>query len=173
MGNRVSRNGWQSVMLAASVLCNIALAGKLCSGGFRLPAAGDTTRVTVVDTVRCRQTVPVDSAVVRYVAVRLPAAKAVSDTAVAGGGAPAADSVAAVLPVTQTEYRDSSYRAWVSGYGARLDSIQVYARRETVTVTRTEASGRWHLGVTAGCGATAKGLQPFVGIGITYSIISF
>lgn len=40
------------------------------------------------------------------------------------------------LPVTQRTYGDSTYRAWVSGIDPTLDSIRVYPRVVTRTVTR-------------------------------------
>ena len=55
----------------------------------------------------------------------------------------------------------------------RLDSIRVFARTTTVTHRVWEPPKRWHIGVTAGYGYGAKGLQPYVGVGITYSIFSF
>lgn len=91
-----------------------------------------------------------------------------------GGGSVERDSAEVEIPIEQSVYEDSTYRAWVSGYRARLDSIEVYARRETVTVTRTTRQPRrWGIGITAGYGYGTKGFQPYVGIGITYSIFSF
>lgn len=133
----------------------------------------DTVRVTVTDTVRCYQPVAHDSTVVRYVTVRVPAKpEATSETT----GTPAerdTDSCTVRLPITQRTYRGASYTAWVSGYEARLDSIETYATHETVTVTQRRRA-RWHLGLTGGYGLTPHGgLQPYVGIGLTYSLIAF
>lgn len=47
------------------------------------------------------------------------------------------DSVALCLPITQKEYVDSTYHAWVSGYDASLDSIEVYQREHIRTVVHT------------------------------------
>lgn len=83
------------------------------------------------------------------------------------------DSVAVEIPITQKHYRDSTYEAWVSGYSQRLDSIRVYARTETIRVRDYKPPDRWHLGITAGWAMTPRGMQPYAGIGITYSIISW
>lgn len=84
------------------------------------------------------------------------------------------------LPVIQRHYRDSTYEAWVSGpVSPQLDSVRVYARTEVVEREVTRMVGiasrqkRWHVGVTVGYGYGTKGFQPFVGIGLTYSIFSF
>lgn len=85
----------------------------------------------------------------------------------AGAGA---DSVLA-FPIVQRLYEDRDYRAWVSGVEPRLDSIQVFREREVVTLR--ERPGRWCLGLSAGAALTPRGLDPFVGISITYSLITF
>lgn len=83
------------------------------------------------------------------------------------------DSVAVEIPIVQRHYRDSTYEAWVSGYEARLDSVRVFAPTTVITRREWKPPKRWHVGVTAGYGYGPRGVQPYVGIGITYSIISF
>lgn len=94
----------------------------------------------------------------------------------------ARDTLYMELPREQVEYRDTAYRAWISGYRPALDSIEVYRDIRTVTITKTErievaVPRRWSLGVTAGYGlAQADGhLQPapFVGVGVSYNIFSW
>lgn len=92
------------------------------------------------------------------------------------GGEPrcSGDSAIVELPIVQRHYADSTYEAWVSGpIDPRLDSIQVFARTTTITKREWKPPKRWHIGVTAGYGYGAKGFQPYVGVGITYSIFSF
>jgi opacity protein-like surface antigen len=84
------------------------------------------------------------------------------------------DSAIVQLPMIQRYYGDSTYEAWVSGpVNPRLDSIRVFARTTTVTRREWKPPKRWHVGVTAGYGYGPKGLQPYVGVGITYSVFSF
>lgn len=58
----------------------------------------------------------------------------------------------------QAYYEDSLYRAWVSGYRPRLDSLQVFPRTVTNTVTNDiyhtiiPKKKRWGLGLQAGYG---------------------
>lgn len=142
----------------------------------------DTSRVMVVDTVPYLLPVPVDSMVVRYERVKLPTGDgkpyyaSVSLTKPGDTIALGADSVTVELPITQKRYGDSTYTAWVSGYRPALDSIYVYPRHETVTITNTirQKPRHWGVGVSAGYGyAPGKGMVPWVGVGVSYTLISF
>lgn len=83
------------------------------------------------------------------------------------------DSATIELPIMQSVYESKDYKAYVSGVHARLDSIFVYPLHEVVTIKEKQPPKRWHIGVTTGYGIDTKGLQPYVGIGLTYSLISF
>lgn len=127
--------------------------------------------VTVVDTVTCYRPVPRDSAVVRYETVRLMVADTarvtITDTV------RVADSVEVAVPITQKVYEDSLYRAYVSGYRPRLDSIFVYPRHEVITVTRQAKPKRWGIGLQAGYGVGCGGIGPYIGIGVSYDLWNF
>ncbi len=84
-----------------------------------------------------------------------------------------ADSATIELPIMQSMYENKEYKAYVSGVHARLDSIFVYPLHEVVTIREKQPPKRWHIGVTTGYGLTTKGMHPYVGIGLTYSLISF
>lgn len=85
------------------------------------------------------------------------------------------DTTYIVLPREQKFYADSTYAAWVSGYDPRLDSIDVFQNTIYITKTITIPSQpkHWHIGATAGYGVGKDGLTPYVGVGITYSLLSF
>jgi hypothetical protein len=92
------------------------------------------------------------------------------------GGEPrcSQDSAIVELPITQRHYVDSTYEAWVSGLvDPRLDSIRIFAPTTIITKREWKPPKRWHIGITAGYGYGAKGFQPYIGVGVTYSIISF
>lgn len=145
-----------------------AVAVALFVGGRRdggVPVAEHTVVRTVWDTVRVVQPVARDSVAVRWVVDTLRVAAA-SDSSL-----PSDSTVAVIVPIEQKTYADSTYRAWVSGYRARLDSIEVY--RPTVTVTTTAVKRRnWGFGVQAGAGVMYDGswhAGPYVGVGAYYS----
>lgn len=85
------------------------------------------------------------------------------------------DSVEVVIPMSQRVYEDSTYRAYVSGYNAVLDSIFVFRRSEYITKTRIHESRpkRFSVGLQAGYGYTPKGCQPYVGLGVSVNLLSF
>ena len=84
------------------------------------------------------------------------------------------DSAVVEVPIIQRHYADSTYEAWVSGpIDPRLDSVKVFAPTTIITKREWKPPKRWHLGATIGVCYTPQGFQPFLGVGITYSIISF
>lgn len=140
----------------------------------------DTVRAVYVDTVRIVQPVARDSVVLRYIKVRVPRADSVNDTLGgryknSGGTYKNSDSAEVEIPITQKKYSDTTYTAWVSGFRPALDSIYVHPRREVVTVTNTVRNKpkRWGVGVHAGYGVTPHGFQPYIGVGVNYSILNF
>lgn len=84
------------------------------------------------------------------------------------------------LPKMQRVYSDdSTYKAWVSGYEPRLDSINVYRKtiKETVTIQmpaekkRRTFWQRFNIGVQAGygLGLDDKKAHPYLGGGVGFS----
>ncbi len=125
--------------------------------------------VTYVDTIPYYKPIPKDSAVVRYVTIKVPTPTKKDST-------PHIDSVEVELPITQKEYQDSGYHAWVSGYLPKLDSIKVYNKNtiitQTVTTTKYKTK-RWGVGVQVGYGYNFNKVAPYIGIGVQYNILSW
>lgn len=161
-----------------------------------------TDTVTVVDTIPYYYPVPRDSNIVRYVTVKLPIRTENADSSADAGRTGAEngnylrengnttqenipgngnialknipDSVEVVVPITQRVYADSMYRAYVSGYRPRLDSIFVYPRTSYITTTVKEKPKRWGIGLQAGYGySPGNGMSPYIGIGVSYNLFSF
>ncbi len=136
--------------------------------GFSRAEIGEVITDTIVrtDTVREREIVVRDSVVARTVVKTLPVVR--TDTVVR------TDSVEVVVPIVSKCYEGADYRAWVSGYEPSLDSIDVFRRTETVTVTNTirQPKKRFGLGVQVGVGFNGK-ITPYVGVGLTYNILTF
>ena len=89
------------------------------------------------------------------------------------------DSALVEIPITSKHYSSEQYDAWISGYEASLDSIKVYSKErivtETVTVTKKARTKRWGIGFTGGYGYdfNSKTAAPYVGVGVSYNIITF
>jgi hypothetical protein len=169
-----------AVWFAVGCLCGFFM-GK---GVYHQPVSESVTRDTVriVDTIPHYYPKPVAEERVRYVTRSLPVVK--TDTIFRENSASfrensVTDSVAVVVPITQKHYRALEYDAYVSGYEANLDSIKVYRQKEfiTETVIKTISPKRkpWGLGLHAGYGYDfkSKTAAPFIGVGISYDIISF
>lgn len=129
------------------------------------PPVRDT--VTVRDTVPFYYPKPRDSVVIRYVTETLPVAHGdTTDTA-------RLDSLPVILPITSNTYEGDGWRAHVSGFRPRLDSLLIFPERQTITIRDPPTTGgasrqRWTLGVQAGYGITPHGMQPYLGVGLTW-----
>lgn len=81
-----------------------------------------------------------------------------------------------VVQREQAYYEDSLYRAWVSGYRPRLDSLMVFPRTVYQTVTNDiyhtikPEKKRWGLGLQAGYGYPDGA---YVGVGVSYNLFSW
>lgn len=150
------------------LVCSFCLNVVLCCENGKGRIKTDTTRVTVVDTVTYTLPVARDSVVVRFVTKKLPI---VHDTV----HPICIDSSDINIPITQKQYCDSTYTAWVSGYEPSLDSIRVYARKDVVTINKIikEPPNRFVVSFNVGYGLTQNGLQPYIGIGVGYKLFSF
>lgn len=138
----------------------------------------DTVHTILYDTITYRQPIPYDSTVVRYVNRTLTINKIVTDTITVTTGDTLPTPIASVsIPITQKVYKDSTYEAWVSGYEAKLDSINVLSKTITNTITntvyQTSKTKRWGIGVQAGGGLGIHGFTPYIGIGIQYNIFTW
>lgn len=83
------------------------------------------------------------------------------------------DSVSISIPITQSCYDTEDYRAYVSGYKARLDSIFITSRQTVVRIRETTKKKRFSIGIQAGYGMTPKGFQPYLGIGVSVNLFNF
>ena len=146
-----------------------------------------TERQTFVDTIPFYKPVPKDSFVIRYVTVKLPKTVPQSRDSVENFGksteklqasyrqvSDKTDSVEVDIPITQKVYSDdSTYTAYVSGFNQQLDSLIFHRKREVVTVTKWKPPKRWSIGIQAGYGMSRNGMQPYIGIGVSYNLFSF
>lgn len=155
------------LLFVAGVLAGCFLSRHLC------PFLGHFSHVNVkVDTLYVRDTLRVETPVfierhtVDTMVVSVTEFQVVHDTAFVQ------------LPREQVEYRDTSYRAVVSGFLPRLEELEIYQREKVVTiqtekVVRVPDAKRWGVGVQAGYGITPAGFQPYLGLGVSYNFLRF
>lgn len=157
-------NGLRDALSLAGIVAILVAGVWLLKPESHSQEAPQETRITydtIVDTITYYHPVPKDSAVVRYVYVKLPAK----------GDSIKHDSIYVEVPIEQKEYRDSTYTAWVSGYKASLDSIQLYPRTVVQSITVTESKQRcFGVGVIGGVGWDGQSAAPYIGIGVSYNL---
>lgn len=84
------------------------------------------------------------------------------------------------IPITieKRVYKDSLYRAEISGYKPSLDKIEIY--QQTRTITKVEQvlvkdKKRWGLGIQAGYGVGIHSgvvyTTPYIGVGVSYNLL--
>lgn len=127
---------------------------------------GEAARDTVVlhDTIAIDRPVPYYITKVVTDSIKVPVV--ITDTLIQGR----TDTLYVPVPREQAFYKDSTYEAWVSGFQPQLDSIHLFRDTKIVTVTR---KSRWSLGVQAGVGYAKAGFSPYIGVGLSYNILSF
>lgn len=135
---------------------------------------GDTEEGTEVDTADGKERTPFEVMTTADVAGRDGGGDALGGDAEDDAAWLLRDTVTVALPVERAEYAGetadgAAWRAWLSGYRPRLDSLAVSWPERTVT----ERRGRWSVGITAGAGWTRGGFGPYIGVGLTYSLWSF
>lgn len=151
-------------LLLLAVLLGVFLGN--CGEG-DLPTPNETERVKVqtdtirvVDTLKVSLPKPVKVFKIRHDTLRV---------AIAG------DTLATALPIESKVYKDSLYTAYISGYKAQLDSLHVYNTTKIIT-TNTERlitrNKRFNIGLVGGfgLGLKSKSFEPFVGVGVSYSL---
>ena len=80
------------------------------------------------------------------------------------------DTVTVFVPISQSVYETELYKAWVSGYRAKLDSIEIYNKVQTIYVREQVKKKRWGLGVQAGYELCPGQMRFYGGIGVSYNL---
>ena len=90
-------------------------------------------------------------------------------TRLSADACPLPDSVAVEVPVESREYAGEGYRAYVSGWQPRLDSLVLERPVYAATVAQPVAARtrRFSIALQAGYGMTPRGLLPYVGVGVS------
>ena len=120
--------------------------------------------LTIHDTIRLEKPVFFETRVVDTMVVTVTEWEVVHDTAFV------------TLPREEVEYRDTSYRAVVSGFLPRLEELEIYQKERVVTIQTEKVvtvpdKRRWGAGVQAGYGITPAGFQPYLGVGVSFTLV--
>lgn len=86
------------------------------------------------------------------------------------------DTLYVFLEREQIRWEDSLSVVYASGVRPEIDSVIHYAERmvivKEIPVVRVKKT-RWGIGIQAGAGATKDGLTPYVGVGVSYNLLSW
>lgn len=136
-------------------------------------------QVPTVVTIR-RDTVMVKSPAPAHQRILPKRKRSLTATAPSPSDSTATDSAGQYL---QRVYSGEGYTAWISGIDPVLDSVAVHPlsvvsvntlpTASDIALTPKTDTKHWHLGLFGGCAVTTRGLQPAIGIGITYSFCSW
>lgn len=119
-------------------------------------------RDTIVDTIKVVKPIAKDSVITRYKVVEVERVNYVDSVNTISEVV--FDTVQVRLPIISKHYEGENYEAWISGYEPNLDSISIYNR------TILPKQKRWSIGVQGGLGITPKGVQPYIGVGISFRL---
>lgn len=86
------------------------------------------------------------------------------------------DTLYVFLEREQIRWEDSLSVVYASGVRPEIDSVIHYAERmvivKEIPVVRVKKT-RWGVGIQAGAGATKDGLTPYIGVGVSYNLLSW
>ena len=84
------------------------------------------------------------------------------------------DTIVAVLEREQVMWEDSLARIYASGINPQVDSVMHYRTEKVINhLIPVKVRSRWGLGVQGGVGVGKGGLTPYVGVGVSYNILSW
>ena len=88
------------------------------------------------------------------------------------------DTLFVPITIEKRVYKDSLYRAEISGYKPSLDKIEIYQQTRTITQVErvlVKDKKRWGLGIQAGYGVGIHSgvvyTTPYIGVGVSYNLL--
>ena len=125
----------------------------------RTPEQNEVVKeITIVDTVRVNTTDTITRYEPKYITQRVVDTLYITDTL--------------FLSITQKHYSEPNmYDVWVSGYGAKMDSIRTYSKTEykyvEKEVTREVVKNKYELYLNGGLNVFSGSFIPKVGVSLT------
>lgn len=154
-----------------TILCVILLIliGILIGQKYRQKTSVEPTEIKV-DTLVVRDTImqykPIFVDKIKVDSVLIP----VKDTIVIR------DSVYIYMDREKITWRDSLCEVYASGIMPQVDSVRHFQEYKYITIETqvpVKVKSRWGLGFNAGYGVGKGGLIPYVGVGISYNLLSW
>ena len=86
------------------------------------------------------------------------------------------DSIYIYMDREKITWRDSLCEVYASGIMPQVDSVRHFQEYKYITIETqvpVKVKSNWGLGVNAGYGVGKEGLTPYIGIGLSYNILSW
>lgn len=86
------------------------------------------------------------------------------------------DTMFVLLQKEQMVWQDSLAAVYVSGILPQIDSVKHFRSERVITIEKpipVKVRDKWGLGLHAGVGACKDGLTPYIGVGVSYNILSW
>ena len=86
------------------------------------------------------------------------------------------DSVYIYMDREKITWRDSLCEVYASGIMPQVDSVRHFTKYKYITIETqvpVKVKSHWGIGVNAGYGVGQGGLTPYIGIGVSYNILSW
>lgn len=86
------------------------------------------------------------------------------------------DTLYVYLEREHIRWDDDYCSVWASGIRPQIDSVAHYINERIIyrdRVVPVKTPSRWGLGIHAGMGASKDGLTPYVGVGLSYNLLSW
>lgn len=84
------------------------------------------------------------------------------------------DTIYAVLEREQVMWEDSLARIYASGINPQVDSVMHYRTEKVINhIIPVKVNPKWGIGIQGGVGVGKGGLTPYVGVGVSYNILSW
>jgi len=156
-----------TLILTAVLLFAYTLALRRCA--FReCETQYKTDTLYIHDTVRVTQVKPVKSYFVKYDTVRLKVtpdyATVLTEAETLDSGQVNTETLPLLIPLRRQEYKTDSFRAVITGYGVKLDTLELY--RTQAVITRQKKPPRFALTVGVGLNNRLE-VTPVLSIGYT------
>lgn len=161
-------------MKAESTIYGIILLIALCLGvlmGYKCPKRTDFRPVEqkvdtlyVFDTITCEKPVFVSRKVIDSVLVPVTDTLRMHDT------------LFVYLEREQVMWQDSLSAVYASGINPQIDSVKHFIKDRYITIETSvpvKVRSRWGVGINAGYGVGKAGLTPYVGVGLSYNLLSW
>ena len=86
------------------------------------------------------------------------------------------DTTFVYLEREKVTWRDSLCEVYASGIMASVDSVRYFQQYKYITIEKqvpVKVRSHWGLGVNAGYGVGKGGFTPYIGVGISYNLLSW